>query len=85
MNKKLQKLTSEWMQLERKTLDQRRLADEFYETNLMNLIEEDYIKRNRKKVVETVNFLVISVGTSYEPIVLNIQLFKPKRIRLLYT
>ncbi|MDO5423018.1 MAG: TIGR02710 family CRISPR-associated CARF protein [Eubacteriales bacterium] len=85
MNKKLQKMTQEWMQLERKTLEQRHQADEFYETNLMGLIEEDYVKRNKKKVYEPVEYLVMSVGTSYEPIILNIKLFKPRRILFLYT
>ncbi len=82
---KLQKMTKEWMQLERKTLEQRRLAEEFYEMNLMELIEKDYIRRNKEKVFEVVDYMVISVGTSYEPIVLNICLFKPKRVLFLYT
>ena len=85
MNGDLQKMTDEWMQLERKTLEQRKIAEEFYEHNLMNLIRDDYILRNRKKVTEKVDYLVISVGTSYEPIVLNISLFKPSKILFLYT
>lgn len=85
MTTKLQKKTQEWMQLERKTLEQRRMADEFYETNLMDLIEKEYVRRNKEKVFEVVDYMVISVGTSYEPIVLNIHLFKPQRILFLYT
>ena len=38
------------MQLERKTLEQRKRADEFYENKLMALIEEDFIERNQEKV-----------------------------------
>lgn len=82
---KLQKITDEWMQLERKTLEQRRIAEEFYDTNLMVLIEDDYIKRNAGSVFEKVQYLVVSVGTSYEPIVLNIKLLKPKKVLFLYT
>lgn len=85
MKKDLTKMTQEWMQLERKTLEQRKQADEFYESNLMSLIEEDFIRRNKKEVHEKVDYFVISVGTSYEPIVLNIKLFSPKRILFLYT
>lgn len=85
MKKDLMKMTKEWMQLERKTLEQRRQADEFYESNLMALIEEDFIRRNKKKVFEKADYFVISVGTSYEPIVLDIKLFSPKRILFLYT
>lgn len=73
------------MQLERKTFEQRKMAEEFYDANLMTLIEEDYVKRNRKQVFEKVDYLVVSVGTSYEPIVLNVTLLRPKRILFLYT
>lgn len=85
MKKELIKNTEKWMQLERKTLEQRQKADEFYEKELMALIEEDFIGRNRDNVYEHVDYFVISVGTSYEPIVLNIKLFAPKRILFLYT
>lgn len=85
MNKDLIKMTEEWMQLERKTLEQRKQADEFYENNMMELIEGDFIERNQEKIFEKAEYFVISVGTSYEPIVLNIKLFAPKKILFLYT
>lgn len=85
MNRNLAEKTREWKQLERKTFEQRQIADEFYERNLMKLIEEDFIARNKAKVFEKVEYLVASVGTSYEPIVLNIRLLKPRRILFLHT
>ncbi|MBQ9334122.1 MAG: TIGR02710 family CRISPR-associated protein [Lachnospiraceae bacterium] len=85
MNKELMKKTEEWMKLERKTLEQRREADLYYDTNLMKLIEQDFIERNGDAVPEKVHYLVVSVGTSYEPIVLNISLLSPDKILFLYT
>lgn len=85
MNKELEKMTGEWMQLERKTIEQRQIAEQFYDDHLMKLIEEDYIRRNQMLVYEEVSYLVVSVGTSYEPIVLNIQLLQPKKILFLFT
>jgi len=85
MNKALQEMTKQWMQLERKTLEQRKEADEFYETNLLELISEDYIARNKELVFEDIRYMVISVGTSYEPIILNIRLLQPEKILFLYT
>lgn len=85
MNRNLEEKAREWKQLERKTFEQRQIADEFYERNLMKLIEEDFIERNKDKVFEQVEYLVASVGTSYEPIVLNIRLLRPKRILFLHT
>ena len=85
MNKELSKITKEWMELERKTLEQRKKAEEFYDQNLMKLIEEDFIERNKDMVFEEVRYLIISVVTSYEPIVLNIRLLHPEKILFLYT
>lgn len=85
MNVNLTTKTEEWMQLERKTLEQRKLAEQFYDENLMDLIVEDYIERNQSQVMEDVQFLVVSVGTSYEPIALNLKLLKPEKILFLST
>lgn len=78
-------MTEQWMNLERKTLEQRRAADQFYEEHLMKLIEEDFIARNKKIVYEHVEYLIMSVGTSYEPIALNICLLQPDKIFFLCT
>ena len=85
MNAALKKKTEEWMQLERKTLEQRREADIFYQQNLMSLIEKDYQKRNKGKLFEKVDYLIMSVGMSYEPLVLNINLLNPRQILFLHT
>lgn len=73
-------MTEKWMQLERKTIKQREAAEQFYEKKLMKLIEEDFIRRNAEKVFERIEYMILSVGTSYEPLVLNLQLLKPEKI-----
>lgn len=73
------------MQLERKTTKQREAADLFYEKKLMNLIEDNFIARNRERVEEEVEYLIMSVGTSYEPLVLSIKLLNPQKILFLCT
>lgn len=85
MKKNLMETTQEWMRLERKTLEQRRQADEFYDDMLLPLVEKDYLKRNQGKVYEKAECFIASVGTSYEPIVLNVKLFSPEKILFLYT
>lgn len=81
----LVEMTEKWMSLERKTLKQRQEAEQFYEKNLMKLIEQDYINRNAEKIYERTKYLIMSVGMSYEPIVLNICLLKPEKILFLCT
>ncbi len=85
MNRELTEITAQWKALERKTDEQRQYADEFYDQNLMGLIERDFIERNEDRLSEKAEYLVVSVGTSYEPIVLNIRLLKPRRILFLHT
>ncbi len=85
MSKRLKQITKEWMELERRTFEQRAIADRFYDEHLMSLIEGDFIRRNKEEVFEKVHHLVMSVGTSYEPIVLNLKLLKPEHVLFLYT
>lgn len=85
MNHELQRMTKEWTALERKTLEQREKAQKFYDEKLMCLIEEEFIHNNKDEVFEDVDHMVISVGTSYEPIVLSLSLFRPEKILFLYT
>ncbi|MDO4340866.1 MAG: TIGR02710 family CRISPR-associated CARF protein [Eubacteriales bacterium] len=83
--KSLQELTEIWKAMERKTLSQRKEAEKYYESHLMQPIVEDYKERNADLVFEQVDYLMLSVGTSYEPLVLNIALLSPKKILFLYT
>lgn len=85
MNKKLKQKTKEWMGLERATLEQRAVAENYYETELMELIVKEFRANNRSSVIEKVDYMILSVGTSYEPLVLNISLFHPKKVLFLYT
>lgn len=85
MNKNLVKKTEQWKSLERATLKQREIAEAYYEEELMGLITKEFIKNNKEKVYEKVDVMIMSVGTSYEPLVLNISLFQPKKILFLYT
>lgn len=73
------------MGLERATFEQRAIAEQYYETELMQLIVKEFIQNNKGKLYEKVEYMILSVGTSYEPLVLNISLFQPEKILFLYT
>lgn len=80
----LSELAEYWKQLERKTVEQRQKADAYYENILMGPIIQAFIENNRTQE-EPVECLILSVGTSYEPLVLNIKLLNPRRVLFLYT
>lgn len=79
MSKKLDDKTKCWMSLERATFEQRAIVEEYYDTELMQLIVKEFISHNKNKVYEKVDYMILSVGTSYEPLVLDISLFQPKK------
>lgn len=83
--KSLKELTEAWMAMERKTFAQREKAEAYYEKYLMQPIIENYRERNEDMVFEKVDYLILSVGTSFEPLVLNISLLHPEKILFLYT
>ena len=85
MKDQLAIMTKEWMALERKTLEQRKAADKYYDDNLMKLIESKFVRSNKDILPRPAEHMVIPVGTSYEPIVLNLALTKPKKVLFLYT
>ena len=62
--KSLKELAEVWMAMERKTLDQRKKAEQYYEEHLMPPIIENYKERNADQVFEQVDYLILSVGTS---------------------
>lgn len=53
MNKKLLEKTKQWMSLERATLKQREIAEDYYETELMELIKREFIQNNKAKLIES--------------------------------
>ena len=85
VNDELLKKTEEWMGLERATFKQREKAAEFYDKQLMRLITNSFIERNKAMVIEKVGYMIMSVGTSYEPLALSLSLYKPERVMFLYT
>lgn len=82
--KSLSELAEHWKQLERKTVEQRQKADIYYENILMEPIIQAFAENNKAQT-EPVECLILSVGTSYEPLVLNIKLLNPRRVLFLYT
>lgn len=63
----LQKATEEWKQLERKTEEQRKEAENYYASNLMGLIEEAFIKITVTKSTRMWNILLCQSAHPMNP------------------
>lgn len=74
-----------WYAMDRSNNEQRILAEEYYKTELMPLIIDYFIQENTRKIKESCDAMVLTLGTSYEPLVLSISILKPKKVLILYT
>ncbi|WP_058485143.1 TIGR02710 family CRISPR-associated CARF protein [Defluviitalea phaphyphila] len=82
--REIQQKTSIWMSMERATKEQRDRAEKYYEKELMPLIIESFINRG-KNIINKPEYMILSVGTSYEPLVLSLKLLNPNKVLFLYT
>ena len=72
-----------WKHMVRSNEEQRTAAEEYYKTDLMPIIIDHFLQETT--VQEECDAMVLTLGTSYEPLVLSICALKPKRVLILYT
>ncbi|NLK98540.1 MAG: TIGR02710 family CRISPR-associated protein [Epulopiscium sp.] len=77
--------TDFWMRMDRATEEQRIEAEAYYEKELMPLIIETFVSREENNNIVHPEYMILSVGTSYEPLVLSLKLIQPKKVLFLYT
>jgi len=71
--------------MDRSNNEERMMAEEYYKKELMPLIIEYFIQENTKKISGNCDAMVLTLGTSYEPLVLSISVLKPEKVLILYT
>lgn len=74
-----------WYAMDRSNNEERMMAEEYYKKELMPLIIEYFIQENTKKISGNCDAMVLTLGTSYEPLVLSISVLKPEKVLILYT
>lgn len=72
-----------WQAMDRSDEEQRKVTEEYYKTDLMPIIIDYFLQRNSAEI--NCEAMVLTLGTSYEPIVLSLLALKPKRALILYT
>jgi CRISPR-associated protein (TIGR02710 family) len=83
--KDLMKKTIFWREMDRSSEKLRIASEEYYKKELMPLIIEYFIQENAKKISGSCDAMVLTLGTSYEPLVLSISVLKPEKVLILYT
>jgi len=79
------KKTIFWREMDRSSEKLRIASEEYYKKELMPLIIEYFIQENAKKISGSCDAMVLTLGTSYEPLVLSISVLKPEKVLILYT
>jgi CRISPR-associated protein (TIGR02710 family) len=81
----LDKLTTEWKNMDRTTPDGSKEALAFYDEHIFPLVKEAFINKSDNRPDKEYEGLILPVGFSPEPLILSILAIKPKRVGLLYT
>lgn len=74
-----------WQNWSRTTEDERNKAEDYYINEVMPLLIELFIVRERPKVQKKYQGMFLSLGTSFEPLVLSISALQPEKVCFLYT
>ena len=83
LHNKLIEKSKFWQAMHRSNEEERTAAEEYYKSELMPIIIEYFLQGNRAE--SNCDAMVLTLGTSYEPIVLSILALKPKKVLILYT
>jgi CRISPR-associated protein (TIGR02710 family) len=85
MKDDLNKLTENWIKLGRSSKSEREYAEDYYDKEIMPSLINQFVEKEKSKILEKSNVMIVSVGTSYQPIVLSISTVKPNKVLFLYT
>ena len=77
-----------WKSMERSTPSQKLLAEDYYDAELMPFIVSTFKEKNHdlQDLQDIkVSHMILSVGTSYQPLVLSLSFFNPEKVLFLHT
>ncbi len=83
LESKLNELSLKWQNMDRSNEIQRKAAEEYYKTELMPVLIEYFLQVN--KTEGKCDALILTLGTSYEPLVFSISALKPEKVLILHT
>lgn len=83
LHSKLIEKSEFWQAMDRTNEEQRKIAEEYYKTDLIPIIIDYFLQEYNTKT--NCEAMVLTLGTSYEPIVFSILALKPKKALILYT
>ncbi|NLM44913.1 MAG: TIGR02710 family CRISPR-associated protein [Clostridiales bacterium] len=72
-----------WKSMDRSNEEKRREAEKYYKENIMPLLVTMF--KESESDVQDCEHLILTLGTSYEPVVFSILGLKPKNVLILYT
>lgn len=75
----------QWQSLPRNNAAELQVADDFYDNELMPLALQLFLDRQKEKITKTYFGMILTLGTSWQPLALSIALLKPKKILIMCT
>jgi len=83
LEKKLNDLSHYWQNMDRSDEAKRIVAEEFYKNELMPVLIDYFLEKNKIEV--KCDVLILPLGNSYEPLVFSILALKPEKVLILCT
>ena len=74
-----------WQSLPRNNQEELAVADGFFDQELMPLSLELFLEKQASKVKQDYYGMMLTLGTSWQPLALSIALLKPKKILVMFT
>ncbi|WP_161486075.1 TIGR02710 family CRISPR-associated CARF protein [Desulfotomaculum copahuensis] len=74
-----------WRDWPRSSEEERKEAEEYYQREIMPLLIDVFVTRERPRVNKEYSGMILSLGTSFEPLVLSILALQPARVCFLCT
>jgi len=81
----LYKKINTWKNMSRENNSDWEKANDYYDNEIMELIIEEFLAKDENKFEEDYDYLIVTVGQSYQPIVLSILALQPKNVLFLVT
>lgn len=79
------KFVEEWKKMDRTTDDKKKAASTFYDEKIFPLVKKVFLNKPENCLQREYDALILTVGTSPEPLILSILAINPNKVGLLYT
>lgn len=81
----LRDMINEWKEFPRNNMEELAIADEYFDNQLMPLSRDIFLETQQDKAKGNYYGMILTLGTSWQPLALSISLLKPQKLLIMCT